>query len=101
MRVLWVLVLALAALGCNKPADPAASPSATTTSAANEPGNAAGGQPRAGSPYVPGAGPVTPVHSEGLEGAGGGGVGQSAINKARGVGGQVGGGTAQQGGSGE
>jgi hypothetical protein len=81
MRTICLAVLALFAVGCAKKEDPAptSAPTAAPKSAQNEQG---GGNPQAGTPYVPGAGPVSPVSGEGVEG-GGSAAGQVAKDRAK------------------
>lgn len=94
MRWLFVLAVLVSAIGCAKKDDPSA-PSPGPKTAANVP-VAGGGGTVGGAPYVPGAGPVSPVQAPEF-GDSGGGVGQAAKNQARNIAGKM---SASSGGSG-
>lgn len=81
MRVIVALAALALVIGCAKKDDPVpATPSASPSAAGKQ--AQAGGGAVAGTPYVPGAGAVSPVQG-GDFGGGGGGVQQAALGRAR------------------
>lgn len=98
MKYFLPALLLVLAIGCKAPSQDTETASPSKPTATTAPAPAASGQEGV-RPMVPGSGvPTGPVAgSESVEGAGMGGLGQSAMNRARSVAGQAGNSSASQG----